>query len=79
MAKADPIWPLIAQNPKSKVLTSIGIDEVVIVVASLRVAIVLVGVRGGRHGDGWLRSMMHNDCWIPVICTLSMGGFLQTA
>jgi hypothetical protein len=28
---------------------------------------------------GWLRLMMRNNCWIPVICALSMGGFLQTA
>jgi hypothetical protein len=34
----------------SEVLTSIRIDEVVIMVASLRLGIVLVGVRGGRHG-----------------------------
>lgn len=32
-----------------KVLTSIRVDEVVIMVASLRLGIVLVGV-GGRHG-----------------------------
>lgn len=40
---------LIVQSPKCKVLTSIGVDEVVIMVANLRLAIVLVRVRGGCH------------------------------